>query len=167
LAKSLKTRQNRSSVDELIHYIKGGRNFGPVSVRDFLELIDRGVLRPDDLVRVEGDGRWVPVAQVAERARAGRLTPPPPHPASKRPSAMPPGSHTVFTSAPPIPMAPVPRELATHSRHCGQCGTGVAEDAVFCKGCGMRLSRKACRSCGKSNDADARFCDQCGGRLDA
>jgi predicted amidophosphoribosyltransferase len=43
----------------------------------------------------------------------------------------------------------------------------VAEDAVFCKGCGMRLSRKACRSCGKSNDADARFCDQCGGRLDA
>ena len=139
-----------------------------MTVRDFLSLLDTQVLGPDDLVRIEGETRWTAAKNVTEQLRHGRWSSPP-APASKRPSsAVPVGGHTVFTSAPHIQKAAVPRELATSpGAHCGQCGTAVHSDAVFCKSCGVRLSPRRCSACQHDNDADARFCEQCGTRLPA
>lgn len=150
-------------MEPLIHYIHGGRGFGPVSVRDFLDLIERGVVALDDLVRIEGDGRWTRAGRIAEQLRQGRLSLPPAA-LTKPPSAIPPGSHTVFTTAPPIPKAPVPRELRA-AAPCTHCGAEANLGALFCKRCGARLAPRPCASCRRDNDADALFCAYCGTRL--
>ncbi len=49
---------------------------------------------------------------------------------------------------------------------CKNCGTGNAEDAVFCKSCGKRLDGNIiCPNCGKQLDGDSGFCNYCGNRI--
>ncbi len=150
----------------MFHYIKSGRSFGPVSARDFLELRERHVLGPEDLVRVDGEGRWQPAHEIEAAVRAGRLSVLPLAVGKTPSSSMPPGSHTVFTSAPPIPMARVPKEAAL-AQHCPRCGHRARVDASFCKQCGTRLCPHRCDKCQRDNDADARFCEHCGHKLAA
>ena len=46
---------------------------------------------------------------------------------------------------------------------CKVCGTVNADDAIFCKHCGVRMDgKKTCKICGTENDCDARFCNKCG-----
>lgn len=150
-------------VERGIHYVKRGRAFGPVSIRDFLEMFETQVIAPEDLVRIEGDGRWTRAGRVVQALREGR-TSVPPSAMTKPPSNLPAGGHTVFTSAPAIPKAPLPRELQ-RTTECAHCGTPASLGALFCKSCGTRLGPRACAACQRDNDADAHFCEHCGTRL--
>ncbi|HSL10275.1 MAG TPA: adenylate/guanylate cyclase domain-containing protein, partial [Actinomycetota bacterium] len=51
-------------------------------------------------------------------------------------------------------------------RTCGNCGSGVDEDARFCSTCGA-AQLTVCRSCGAELPVDARFCPSCGTPTDA
>ena len=48
--------------------------------------------------------------------------------------------------------------------NCPSCQRECSADAVFCAGCGQRLSA-ICASCGRTNPPDALFCEGCGTRL--
>ncbi|HEX7479060.1 MAG TPA: zinc ribbon domain-containing protein [Polyangiales bacterium] len=156
-------------MEPVVHYIKSGRSFGPVSLLDFMDLLDANVIGPNDLVRIEGVSSWAPASEAALRVRSGQLPPPQARPASRRPSAaMPPGSHTVFTSAPPLPnLRPSLDTLAPTSDppRCPNCHGTSHADASFCKRCGTSLRPRRCSGCGGNNDSDSVFCESCGQRL--
>ena len=48
---------------------------------------------------------------------------------------------------------------------CPACGTTNDKNSLFCKKCGVPLSKK-CPVCGAVLDADAIFCNTCGKKLD-
>jgi len=43
---------------------------------------------------------------------------------------------------------------------CNDCGSGLSENAKFCRHCGKRTS--ACARCGTALFADSTFCEECG-----
>lgn len=59
-------------------------------------------------------------------------------------------------------------------RNCPKCGAEVADEAIFCPGCGFSLppkvtpipqpalQQKRCENCGSMVDEDAAFCTECG-----
>ncbi len=63
-------------------------------------------------------------------------------------------------------------------RQCEKCGAKIDDSAVFCSGCGARLSEQAaasptveegqkhCSQCGAELGADSKFCKQCGARTE-
>ncbi len=154
-------------MEALVHYIKSGRSFGPISIQDFLDLFDSQVIGPSDLVRVEGVSSWTSAGTIVVQARAGLLATPS-QPVSLRPTAgLPAGSHTVFTSAPPIPRLRVPQDALRPSsqRACPRCERPAAAESSFCKYCGGDLRPRRCSACAHANDPDALFCGNCGQRL--
>ncbi len=55
---------------------------------------------------------------------------------------------------------------------CSNCGTEIADNAVFCPSCGAKQAkqpqnRPVCRSCGAPLKAGARFCPACGAKVEA
>jgi hypothetical protein len=50
---------------------------------------------------------------------------------------------------------------------CSLCSSSNEPDAVFCKGCGVRLSPVECSSCSTVNEPDAVFCKRCGRAVEA
>lgn len=149
-------------------YIKDGRSFGPISGADLLELMEAGVLGPDDLARPEHEREWMKVAVLARGVLSGLYpSQPPPEP---KVGSIPAASQRVFTSAPPIPP---PRPVGVEGfpladqTGCEACGTPAPLDANFCKRCGTALPRTPCDECGHKNDNDATFCAGCGRRLQA
>ena len=55
---------------------------------------------------------------------------------------------------------------------CSNCGTEIADNAVFCPSCGAKQAkqpqnRPVCRSCGAPLKAGAQFCPACGAKVEA
>ena len=55
---------------------------------------------------------------------------------------------------------------------CSNCGTEIADNAVFCPSCGAKQAKQAqnrpvCRSCGAPLKAGAQFCPACGAKVEA
>jgi ribosomal protein L40E len=155
-------------VEPTIHYIKSGRSFGPVSARDFIDLVEGGVIGNAELVRIEGQTRWLPAGEVLSLLRSAPATSPTAAaaPTSVKPnfSRTPPGSRTVFTTAPPIPALRTPKDAELS---CIRCSASHGLDASYCNQCGMRLIPQICGGCQRENAPDARFCEQCGQGLGA
>lgn len=92
-------------------------------------------------------------------------TSPPAHVPLQEPASViiPPASSIAPVSGPPA--------AAAHS--CGNCGASLPENAVFCTGCGTRVSALAetpatgrvCPACHAALPAEAGFCTNCGTRL--
>jgi hypothetical protein len=157
-------------VEPVVHYIKSGRSFGPISVQDFLDLVEASVIGPSDLVRIEGATRWAPAREVVGQVRTGQISVRARAAAPRPSSGMPAGGHTVFTSAPPIPQVRLPSEALgagapSTVRPCPSCEGRSSAGTSFCKHCGADLRPKHCGGCGVANDSDARFCGGCGQRL--
>ncbi|MFP9192999.1 double zinc ribbon domain-containing protein [Natrialbaceae archaeon A-CW1-1] len=53
------------------------------------------------------------------------------------------------------------------SRTCGQCGTGLASDHVFCPNCGEKATHRVFCDCGDEVRSDWAFCPGCGRRTPA
>jgi hypothetical protein len=149
----------------MFEYLKKGRCYGPISGAELLELVESGVLGPDDLVRrtkelgfhsVRDALTLLHASKEVERSRpAPRLT------GSGRAST--PGGYTVFTSAPPIPPNPVPRLDALH---CDTCGVALSSPGRTCASCSrQRPAAIRCDRCSREYPAGARFCGACGHAL--
>jgi hypothetical protein len=148
----------------MFEYLKKGRCVGPISVADLLELVECGVLGPDDLVRRTKELAFrtvretLAILHATEQLAASR--PPPRLSASGRPST---GGYTVFTSAPPIPPNPVPK---LDSLHCKRCGVALSTPGDTCASCSEEpLAVLRCARCNREYPSDARFCGACGGAL--
>lgn len=136
------------------HYMKHGRGFGPVETNEFLGMLRAGVIERQDLVRVHGKTAWIAAKDVLAGLKKGafdtlpRHTPSLPHPASLAPvarsaprvlSSRPPGSETVFTTAPP---PPEPNTLPTQHvgrAECPGCRHQYAANTRYCGLCGILL----------------------------
>ncbi|MDR2126515.1 MAG: zinc ribbon domain-containing protein [Prevotellaceae bacterium] len=66
-------------------------------------------------------------------------------------------------------------KLRATEKNCPHCGKAIAENAVFCKWCGLSIEQqqntatsetpsgaKFCKNCGKATIAAAAFCKWCG-----
>jgi len=56
---------------------------------------------------------------------------------------------------------------ADAARTCGQCGSTVAGDHVYCPNCGEKASRRVFCECGDELRSDWSFCPGCGRRTPA
>ena len=64
-------------------------------------------------------------------------------------------------SAAPVRPVPTPAApAAPPAPTCPSCGRPADADALFCSGCGAKISR--CPSCGRVLEPDMRFCPTCG-----
>lgn len=145
----------------MFEYLKKGRCFGPVSAAKLLELVESGVLGPEDLVRRTKELGFRSVRETLAILHASNLLegsrPPPRLSTSGRPST---GGYTVFTTAPPIPPNPVPRLEALH---CPRCGVALSTPGEMCASCsGELVVGVRCARCGREYPVDARFCGDCG-----
>ena len=69
------------------------------------------------------------------------------------------------------PRAPPERNTSeqgrAQSRTCGQCGTGLESDHVFCPNCGEKATHRVFCDCGDEVRSDWAFCPGCGRRTPA
>ena len=151
----------------MFEYLKKGRCFGPISSAELLELVESGVLGPDDLVRRTKELAFRSVREALMILQANKelegSRPPPRLSRTGRPST---GGYTVFTSAPApaIPPNPVPRLDALH---CRTCGVALSTPGDTCASCGEQgRSAIRCGRCGREYPVDARFCGACGHALE-
>ena len=57
--------------------------------------------------------------------------------------------------------------LGESARPCGQCGTTVERDHVYCPNCGEKAARRVFCECGEEVHSDWAFCPSCGRRTPA
>ena len=148
----------------MFEYLQQGRCIGPITGTELLDLVETGVLGPDDLVRRTRELAFRTVREMLallhadEQLAASR--PPPRLSSSGRPST---GGYTVFTSAPPIPPNPVPK---LDSLACRACGVALSTPGDRCASCtAKRRTGKVCGRCAQEHPRDARFCGGCGREL--
>jgi predicted transcriptional regulator len=63
--------------------------------------------------------------------------------------------------------APAPTDGDAEARTCGQCGSSVNADHVYCPNCGEKATRRVFCECGDELRSDWSFCPGCGRRTPA
>jgi ribosomal protein L40E len=134
------------------------------SVRDILEqsgakernaIAEENLRKADEMFQKEDYTESLKLALRAKRALDGGAD-----------SIGPMENKPVTTDAHVERLPPQPKSLRGPSKNCVRCGTGLTDEDVYCRKCGLKVDRSPkCSACGEKLAEEDIFCRKCGNQV--